>query len=163
MASADESYLRQVAQMYGVTDPPEVEVEKEVGPKEQVDLVVACMHELGWPEVRVQDGRISYPWTPEVQDDVGRAMYTCYARYPLRPELFEPTEEMYRQLYYYYADELVPCLRSRGLEVSSPPSWEAWIASVQVGGDYWNPVTEVDPADYPTDACPPLPPELSSE
>jgi hypothetical protein len=34
--------------MYGVQNPPFVDVVEEVGQKEQVERIVACMHETGW-------------------------------------------------------------------------------------------------------------------
>lgn len=33
--------------MYGVQNPPFVDVVEEVGQKEQVERIVACMHETG--------------------------------------------------------------------------------------------------------------------
>lgn len=58
MSTADENYLRGIAEMYGVQDPPSVDVVKRVGPKEQVERVVACMHKAGWSDVQIENGGI---------------------------------------------------------------------------------------------------------
>lgn len=116
MSAADENHLREVAEMFGVKHPPSVDVVQQVGPKEQVERIVACMHEFGWSDVQVENGGIRYPWDPEdpkQREAIGLAMYTCHAKFPIRTELLHPSKETYRRLYDYFRDELAPCLRRR--------------------------------------------------
>lgn len=163
MSAADEHYLRGIAGLYGVKDPPSVDVVEEVGPMRQVERVVACMHESGWSDVHLENGGVRYPWDPddpEQREAIGLALYTCYAKYPVRAELLHPSEEMYRRLYDYFRDELAPCLRSRGHDISPAPNWEYWLYAIANDREYWDPANEVPQDDYPEDACPRMPQEF---
>lgn len=163
MSTADENYLRGIAEMYGVQDPPSVDVVKRVGPKEQVERVVACMHKAGWSDVQIENGGIRGPWDPddpEQREAIGLALYTCYAKYPIRTELLKPSEEMHRRLYNYFKDELAPCLKSRGYDISPAPGWEQWLHALQHDKEFWDPAIEVPHDEYPEDACPRMPQEF---
>ena len=163
MSAADENHLREVAEMFGVKHPPSVDVVQQVGPKEQVERIVACMHEFGWSDVQVENGGIRYPWDPEdpkQREAIGLAMYTCHAKFPIRTELLHPSKETYRRLYDYFRDELAPCLRSKGYEISPAPGWEHWLHALQHDQEYWDPASEVPHDEYPEDACPRMPLEF---
>ncbi|WP_299518866.1 hypothetical protein [uncultured Serinicoccus sp.] len=101
MTAADEKYLRDVAVTFGVEDPPPVDVVEEVVPRDQVERVVSCMRESGWTDVHVEDGGIRYPWhreDPEQRRAIGLALYTCYAKFPIKTEFLHPSDAMCRRL-----------------------------------------------------------------
>lgn len=59
-----EQQIREMAEEFGVTDPPEVEVVREVSPDESVIVVAACMEDAGWHS-EVVDGAAGYDYRAE--------------------------------------------------------------------------------------------------
>ncbi|MDR0483372.1 MAG: hypothetical protein LBH13_09525 [Cellulomonadaceae bacterium] len=79
-----EDYLRGIAVITRIEDPPDVPVIREVTPEEVPSLVDACMAEVGWPP------REPGTWMdiPESQQEsFNLAWYICYAQYPVKVEL----------------------------------------------------------------------------
>ena len=163
MTSADENYLRQISEAFGVQDPPIIDVVEEVSPGDQLERVVSCMQEAGWADVHVENDGIRYPRhadDPDQRQAIGLALYTCYARFPVTTEFLHPTDAMCRRLYDYFTDELAPCLRSHGYDISPAPPWEHWLHALRQDQEYWDPSLEVPRDEYPKDACPHMPPEF---
>lgn len=81
--SEHESYLREVAQMYQIRNPPRVEVIREVSVTEQLALVERCMHDGGWFGTRLVDGGLLHEPPVGQETEANRAVYICFAKFPL--------------------------------------------------------------------------------
>lgn len=87
--------------------------------------------------------------------------YRCRISYPIHPRFqLPPTDQQLRVIYDYFLDELIPCLRNEGYELSPPPSFETFRAEWP---NTWDPYVELpEPKGFKKDEvlqkCPPRPP-----
>lgn len=155
------AYLQELAEMYGVSNPPPVTPLRAVRPTEQLPLIADCMNDAGWVNVSTSGGGLQVADVPGQENALNLALYTCFAQYPLSGKyLAAPSEDDWRELYDYYTSELAPCLRGLGEEIPTSPSFPSWLATT-AEGDYWNPAEFVPVEDYPENECPRLPEKFS--
>jgi hypothetical protein len=120
-----EEALADVAEMYGIQDPPEVEPVREITPAESKEVIDQCLADRGWP---VEDGHIQF--TSDQRDSLDMDSYICTAMYPIRQEYLEPLDEAaWGRIYDYWVSETIPCLRAEGLDVAEPPTKVTFVAS----------------------------------
>ena len=48
-ALSHEEQMRNMAEDFGITDPPEVAVIREITPDKSVTVIAECMRDAGWP------------------------------------------------------------------------------------------------------------------
>lgn len=162
--SSDEA-LADLAEMYGIQDPPEVDPIRHITPSESKILIDECMRGRGWSVV---DGHIQF--TSEQRDSLNMDSYICAAQYPVRQEYLQPLDAAsWGRIYDYWVSETVPCLNSEGLTVNEPPTRETFVERRA-----WTPDSDavrdqvrdrVSQGEYPdiehvfTEVCPVSPPE----
>ncbi|GAA4883371.1 MULTISPECIES: hypothetical protein [Serinicoccus] len=140
--STREEFLAELAVMYGIEDPPPVEVVRETIPGgDGLRLIGECLQERGWP-VDIEDGGITIREVPvEQQDALNLDQYICDAQYPVAPEYANvPVEDSLTAHYEYLVEEYVPCVAEFGFTVSTPPSLETFLAGQGMG---WVPGAQV--------------------
>lgn len=136
--------LAQIADVWGIDDPPEVAIVRAVTGEESAAVEVACMTQAGFPP---EPDSPVLSWTvPEAQADAFHlAEYTCAAQYPVliitRPPF---TRHQVRIIYDWWVGPLADCVRAAGYEVPPAPSFESWAAA---NGDNWAPFDLVPPQD----------------
>jgi hypothetical protein len=119
---------------------PQVVRVRYVSPAESAQVRVDCLLEQGFPDAHVtDDGGSTGGVIPEAQEEAfGVASYVCALRYPMDPAYSEPlTVDQLSELYDYYVGTLTPCIESRNIPVSEPPSRTAFIDNYQ--HDPWTP------------------------
>ncbi|WP_167456914.1 hypothetical protein [Microbacterium phyllosphaerae] len=130
-------YLQQereeLAEGYGIDDPPSVEVVRLIRPEEWQETLMSCMKEQGYDVTPTPDGDgVQYPdVSGEAQGrSLNIAIYTCDVKYPVSPKYTQPYNNgQLRFLYAFFIDDLVPCLKERGLTVEDVPSETAFLES----------------------------------
>ncbi|WP_298750331.1 hypothetical protein [uncultured Serinicoccus sp.] len=140
--STREEFLAELAVMYGIEDPPPVEVVRETTPGgDGLRLIGECLQERGWP-VDIEDGGIFIHEVPvEQQDALDLDQYICDAQYPVAAEYTDVSVEQSLTAHYkYLVEEYVPCVAEFGITVSTPPSLETYLAEQGMG---WVPGAEV--------------------
>lgn len=163
-ASTEEA-LADLAEMYGIQDPPQVEPIREITPAESKRVYDECMVERGWPVV---NGHIRF--TQDQRESLNMDQYICKAKYPIRQEYLQPLDEAaWGRVYDYWVSETLPCLESEGLVIAEPPTRETFVERRA-----WTPDSDavrdqvrdrVGQGDYPdiehvfTEVCPVSPPE----
>ncbi|NEK87526.1 hypothetical protein GCU60_17430 [Blastococcus saxobsidens] len=171
-AEARSDHLHDLAELYGITDPPEIALERYVDLDEAPRVLAACLVEAGWPGVRASsDGSLdSGDMDPGDQAAYNEDVYVCSARFSTHPRyLRELTREQQGVVFDYYAHTLTPCLREHGQDVPAAPPRDGWIDAAHVAeGDEsaagpWNPYSFVEPRDAAhwellNESCPQLPP-----
>jgi len=122
--SMDEA-LADVAEMYGIEDPPHVEPVREITPAESKEVLDQCLADRGCPWV---GGHIQF--TAEQRDSLDMDHYICIAMFPIRQEYLEPLDQAaWGRIYDYWVSETVPCLRAEGLDVAEPPTRVTFVES----------------------------------
>lgn len=137
-----EEFLAELAVMYGIEDPPPVDIVREIAPNEEgMRTIGECLDERGWPVEIEQGGFTIYQIPPEQQDALSLDQYTCKAQYPVAPEYANiSVEESLTAHHAYLVEEYVPCVAEFGFAVSTPPSLETFLAEQGLG---WVPGAEV--------------------
>ncbi|MGO0576451.1 hypothetical protein [Ornithinimicrobium panacihumi] len=137
-----QAYQSELADMYGITDPPRVEVLREVSPAEHIEMLARCMQEAGWTVEQNEDGQWSFVVPTDQQEAFNLSSYVCEAQYPPAEQFRHPwAQEQTAFLYQFLTEEYVPCVQALGYEVSEAPTLEvflaagpsSWIPSAQVG------------------------------
>lgn len=125
-----ETWIREAAREFGVTDFPEVAVVRVVEPLEQPALVSECLAEEGFLE-----GPSGGQTIPEDQRGAfGLAQYTCMARYPYDPRVYEPlTDSQVEFIRAYLVESAYPCLASLGYDLPEVPSAETFLGQWRDG------------------------------
>lgn len=165
-AAADQArLLAGTAAAWGIVDPPEVAVVREVSAAEAVEVQAECMTGQGFPPD--EGGMYSAP-----DDQTGAlslALYRCMAMYPLQ---HGPTEGKYAQpmsttqmgiLYDYYVKDLTPCLMAHGFTVEPAPTLEEFVATIGTVDEYYPYASFITTLNWTAtheiqDACPGHPP-----
>ncbi len=126
-------YLAQTARMFGVEDPPDVDVVRAVEPEELPALVTQCMAESGF--VADSTGTITVP--SDQTESLDLAYYTCYARYPIDEKYLQPLNAGQRRyIYRYWIDSEIPCLAGLGYSIPAPPSEQTYLDSIGTPDEY---------------------------
>lgn len=139
-----DAYWEGLASSLGVSDPPPVEIVREVEPGRDADSAwTSCLQDRGWA-VEPQPGG---GWVVELgegaEERYARDSYACRASYPVAERFrVEWGEEQTRVFYEHLVDNFVPCVRDQGYVISSPPSLESYVAGDMLG---WVPSSEVLP------------------
>lgn len=135
-ADHDEELLR-VADMWGITDPPHVEVIREVTLSESQSVHENCVVEDGW----VQNDDESFSVADDQQLAIGVSWYTCMAAYPIADRYLQPMQpEQWGMVYDHYIEDFIPCAQEHGFEVSEPPTRERFLAATES----WAPVADIE-------------------
>jgi hypothetical protein len=159
---AIDAHLAEEAEVFGVENPPHVDVVRVVTLSEQPPLVVACLEEQGFDAETSPDGQgVRITSVSEQMAAVHLAQYVCDAKYPVTPRELQPLDDAQRRTTYtYLTTTLTRCLRDHGYEVAAPPSLETFLATYDTAP--WNPWdTVMVPAkrfDEVMRACPENPP-----
>lgn len=144
-----EEDLRELAEQYGLDDPPQdVEFERYISTEEYAAVMVPCLTEQGIPVRALPDGGIGFDDIPlELAPLQMEAMYRCDARFPTHPLFAEPLDnDQLRRLYGYMVEDLLPCLEEEGYATPPPPSVETFIESYSDPEAYvWSPYPVEDP------------------
>lgn len=144
MLAQRKLYLREWAKGLGLSSWADTPLERIGFPEEVVPLQVECLRTRGHA-VNLDPGESSYsPPGGQRSAKFERDRLECEGRFFVDPRLsLAPTEAQLRVVWEYLSDFLVPCLRAHGVEVSSPPSGDHFVAT---GGRGW---------DYPSEATAP--------
>lgn len=135
---SQEEELRALAESLDITDPPEVEVVREVSPAESGEVHSACMVEAGW----VQNDDLSFSVPDDQRAAFNLARYRCTAAYPIAERYLQPMDtEQWAMVYDHYVEEFVPCAERHGFEVSEPPTRERFLAAPKSS---WSPVADIE-------------------
>ncbi len=155
--------LHETAEMFGITDPPQVAVIRETSPFDYIQVRAECLRAAGYDAEEDQGGisvkaNVDNP-TDEYWRQFELASYVCEAQYPLAEIYYEPPTEEQRQAYAdYFLDELPTCLEGYGAQFETPPSREVYLARFDSDGPWWSPyVTALIPpgkTDEVMAACP---------
>lgn len=143
-------------------EPPVVEPVRTITVEEWQVVYHDCMAELGFPSTVDQHGQQGISFDRAHEDDMGRASYTCTARYPLDEARMQPFDlAQLRLLYDWRVEETIPCIAAAGITPPEPPSFESFVARYAATGyEHWSPIGEIDmPPDAPEGWCPDTPPD----
>lgn len=129
--SSDE-YARDL----GTSDPPSVDVVREVQPEEYSTVLEECLTGAGFPPSTPAGSRMpEWDILEEQSAAFSLAEYVCWAQYPVAAESQSSlTDEQMGLVYDFWLSETIPCLAELGYEVAEPPSRAAF-----VGGQLWDP------------------------
>lgn len=143
--SAVDAYLAQIADMYGIVNPPEVERVRVVSIQDQASVVAACLQDQGFNATANADGSWEVETTSAQATSLDMAEYTCVAQYPLDPEQTRPlTSDQKDVVADYLLVTLVQCLEAEGHPVDDVPSRETFLAGY-TDSPPWNPYNELLP------------------
>lgn len=120
-----KEYLTSMAEFYGISDPPDVEVQRWVMPEEVGAAINSCVLEQGYK--LLEDG---VTWAvPEKQKPAFQlAQYSCTAMYPPLPEYTkEWSDKQISAQYDWTIESVIPCLEERGHSITGVPSRQAFI------------------------------------
>lgn len=125
-----EAAREQLAEVYGVTDPPEVEMIRKVSLGESEQIMAECMGESGWVATIHEDGTREYgPFTPEQEQAFGLASYVCMMQYPLEEKYAKPlTQAQHELVYAHLQSEWIPCMAELGITLPELPTLESYLA-----------------------------------
>lgn len=145
-ATAPNEELTQIADSYGIVDPPLVGLVRYVSQSESAMTRAACLTAAGFPATVTGDGT---GWqaetTAEQADALGLAEYTCAAQYPVDPDQMGPLSDDQKQVVARYLLESLPaCLEDRGFSVADVPSRATFVAGFDTTPP-WNPYTDLLP------------------
>ncbi|MDO8122566.1 hypothetical protein Q6346_14745 [Isoptericola sp. b490] len=156
--AARAATLAQLADAYGLKNPPTVAVVREVTPDEFAQVQADCMTQFGFP----QDASGGYSVPNDQAEALHLAIYKCTAMFPTAAKYSVPLDEQQLELVYdYYVNTLVPCLKAHGSPVDQPPSKQTFLGTIGTADEY-SPYASVtgDESQLQAlqDACPALPP-----
>lgn len=114
-------------------------------PEEWAPTMRGCLDSEGFTVTETPDGGIVYPEIPEAQAaSLELARYVCALKHPVDPRYSgELTEYQQQYLYEYFVYDLVPCLRSEGQDISTPPGLQRFLETWNTE-DAWSPYGEVN-------------------
>lgn len=141
----DQSWQR-VESQFPDAERPDVERVRFIDQSEWAEVIVACLVEQGVDAKVSNDGQGGYESQGVVGQELSMAIaaYVCDAKYPVDPSLTQPlTDAELDYLYNYFVDVLNPCLEREGIEVTEPPSRQAFKDSL-LTVDSWTPYLAVD-------------------
>ena len=164
--------LSDAAEVFGVTDPPEVAVIRETSPFDYDQSLIDCLREDGYDAKLDASGGIGVdglgtgtgPLPEGVYHQYVLTMYVCMAQYPLDEVYLAPlTLEQKNAQADYFLEELPECLEGFGITFATPPSREVFLADFDSRGP-WSPYStaQISSAQWAevTVACPQaIPPE----
>lgn len=159
-----DDYVAAERKMSGLTSWPEVERIRFITEEEFPTVQAQCLTEAGFPTTADEETGSHETRTVEGQEEAfALASYICNLQYPndLRSaQAFTRTQ--LRVIHAYYRDQLIPCLQSRGLEISTLPSEETYVEGTASGTNPWTPYDALPAGTPDSDAmnkeCPPMPP-----
>jgi len=115
-----EEQMQDMADDYGITAPPEVDVVREITPDESVTVIADCMRDAGWP-AQIVDGVAEYEFTLQQEEEFNRSHLTCHAQYPIDQRYTRPwTDEQVALAYEHVTSVWIPCLAQHGVELPAP-------------------------------------------
>lgn len=113
-----EDYLATLAEMYGLEDPPKVDVIREVDPRERGAILAECLQEHGFAGQVDSNGGWGAEYPTAQQEAFDLASYVCEAQYPLMPVFYRPFDtEILNRIYDHYEETVMPCVHDAGWEV----------------------------------------------
>lgn len=136
--------LAQLAEAFGIQDPPEVDIIRMVPDWEAPVVQAECMNEQGW--AWSADGLQGPELTGLAQREAhDLAWYICKAKFPSNPDhnLAQLSDEQKKLAYEYYAVTLVGCLREHGETIDDVPSERTFIERFDVEGP-WSAYQQLD-------------------
>lgn len=119
-----------LADSMDITDPPRVELIREITPGESEEVYSQCLSEAGWTLTRSDEAGDSYFDIPASQQEAfALSRYTCILQYPVAERFTrELTEEQFGILYDYWTERTVPCFTELGYDVGEVPTLETFLA-----------------------------------
>ena len=123
---------------------PQVKLIRWVKPAEWAQAQVDCMAEQGF-ESTTKQGGIAYPETPPEQATaLAVAMYFCQASFPVDPRINLPLPRDRAEIQFrYLVDTVAPCVRTLGVAVSEPPTFDVWFSAYATRKEHWDPYGDV--------------------
>lgn len=113
-----DDYLASKAEMYGIEDPPEVEVVRELDPRERGQALAECLQEHGFDGTVGSDGSWGAEFPSAQEEAFLLVSYTCEAQYPLLPVFYRPFDtEILERVYTYFEQDVAGCVEDAGWEV----------------------------------------------
>lgn len=144
---------------------PDADLVRFVLPSEWAEAIAQCMSDAGFQASAEPDGGVKYEEIPEAQGEAQSvANYVCSVQYPVDPTYARPlNEEQLDYLYWYFTNELIPCLEEEGHSVSTAPSRSTFID--QYDSNPWSPYSDVAAVSDAAwlainEKCPQMPAEL---
>lgn len=125
-----------------ISDPPSVEVVREIAPDEYDAVLGECMEGAGFPAKSGDDSGLAFDFPDDQAEQASLALYVCQREYPVA-ERFEAglSEEGARVMYQHLVESYVPCVSAKGYDVAEPPSLEKYLGTPE--RDRWTPWMEV--------------------
>lgn len=127
-----QQYLKQLAEEYQITDPPNVPIIRRIKPDESLPLLEQCLTSSGFPIT--QQGPYGYkPDVPAAQmPALHLAQYKCAASYPLQNRYLQPAGLAYYEAFYdYEVNVTVPCLAQQGYPQTNPvPTLQTYLSEL---------------------------------
>jgi hypothetical protein len=140
----DQSWQR-VESAFPDAERPDVDLVRFIDQSEWAEVIVACLVEQGVDAKVSNDGQGGYESQGVVGQELSMAIaaYVCDAKYPVDPSLTQPlTDAELDYVYDYFVNVLNPCLEREGIEVTEPPSRQAFKDSL-LTVDSWTPYLAV--------------------
>lgn len=125
-AAEREVQGKSLASALGVTDPPEVDIVREVDTWEADQVNRDCLVAAGFPAST--EGGWDIP--KDKSDNFNLAQYTCMMQYPI-PKKYakEWGEDQVHIQYIWTRDFVIPCLAHEGYSITGLPSETAFVDS----------------------------------
>lgn len=120
---------------YGVAPFEYPSLRRWIAIDEIASVMVPCLRERGFVVSGVPGGNGVTGAAPGSQNEAyGRAYVECEAMYTVDPRLstVNPSPAQKGIIYDYYAEFVIPCVRSQGMTIPDLPSREVWVANPQV-------------------------------
>ena len=116
-----EDFLAQRAEGWGIEDPPEVDLVREVHPDEVGETMRTCMADYGFNIEVDFNGGWGGP-IPVGQEDLWyETAYVCMAKYPLMSVFYQPYDDATLQrIYDYLSTDVATCFADNGAPVTMP-------------------------------------------
>lgn len=131
-----------LARELGISDPPPVEVVREIAPDEYDAVLGECMETAGFPAESGHEPGLAFNFPDDQTDQANLALYVCQREYPVA-ERYEAglSEEGAQAMYQHLVESYVPCVSAKGYDVAEPPSLEKYLGTPE--RDRWTPWMEV--------------------
>lgn len=144
VAGPSKQELTELAELYGVIDPPRVATIAVLPRSEFPAAQVACLQDAGFDASLTPDGEgVQADIASSRNDEYSLAAYTCAVRYRLDPEQDGPlSAEQLEIAHRYLTTTLVQCLKERGYSVEGVPSLETFISTYDTNP--WNPYIQIE-------------------
>jgi len=116
-----DGYLEMMARHIGISDPPEVELIREVHADEQGAALAACVSEYGLASRATGDGGFTTEYMTEQEETFKEAWYICEAKYTLMPEFYRPYDDLtLERIHDYLFTEVATCFVIEGYPIDIP-------------------------------------------